>query len=119
MNGRLLICSYSAKTHVYKSTIKNVQHQLSLITPGKDWKDSVRSIPDSPRAVAELHLITGYDVLASHLYGIGIKACLLCSLYNENEVMDKFDLMLRPSLTKGIPNDRYCEARSRIGYCVL
>ena len=101
--------SYSAKTHVHKSTRFIAHHQLPLITSGKN----VRSVPDSPRgmAVAGVRLITGHDC---HLYRIGIKTSPLSTPCNEDEVTDKRHLGLCPPLTKGTLSDRYWKTGSRI-----
>ena len=54
-----------AKKGSTMSTRNNVQHQLSLRTSGKEWKDSIISAPDSPRvSIAELHPRTVHDCLA-------------------------------------------------------
>ena len=100
---------YSANTHVHNSTRISAHHQLPLTTSGKEWKDSIRSVADSPRraAVTELRLITGCDCLASHLHRIGIKASPLRTLCKEDQVMDKRYLMLCPSLTEGTLSARY------------
>ena len=50
--------------------------------------------------VADFRLITVHDCIVSV-----IKASPLCTLCNENEVMDKHQLMLCPSLPKGSLND--------------
>ena len=57
--------------------------------------------------VADFRLITVHDCIVSV-----IKASPLCTLCNENEVMDKHQLMLRPSLIQGALSNIYWEARS-------
>ncbi|KAJ4433790.1 hypothetical protein ANN_16102 [Periplaneta americana] len=82
---------HSAKRLIHKSISNISESQLSTRASDKEWKETIRKFPESPRSVGvvEFRLTIGHDRLPHHLYRIDIKSSPLCTFCDPNEVMDE------------------------------
>ena len=82
--------------------ISNTQHMKEITsgTADKPWRETIQAISVYPRktAVALFRLTTGHDLLAKHLFRLGIMQTPSCTLSNYNTDMDRHHLTTCPGL---------------------